>query len=91
MSFSKPYPAVTPPLLLLGLGAAALPFGPVADHLRGALFDVYQAHLAGGAVRPALALPGELGALLLGGGIAIALMTKLRSHWAGLFVALTNW
>ena len=88
MSFSKPYPAVTPPLLLLGLGAAALPFGPVADHLRGALFDVYQAHLAGGAVRPALALPGELGALLLGGGIAIALMTKLRSHWAGLFVAL---
>ena len=46
MSFAKPITGLMPPLLLLGLSAAALLFDPfgAAKAVRGGLFDFYESH-----------------------------------------------
>jgi adenylate cyclase len=46
MSFAKPVTGLMPPLLVLGLSAAALLFDPLGtvSSLRGKLFDIYETH-----------------------------------------------
>ena len=75
------------PLLALAVAAAIQGWNVagIQTQLSGSLFSLWQGGAQDG-LRPSLALPVEIALLFGAGFIAIALATRLRLYWAGLFV-----
>jgi len=83
-----PIAVLMPPLLMLGLAAAVLWFDPanIQTALSLRLLQVWQGIAPGTqASQPPFALPLEILALLVLGGLAIAMVRHVRTSWAGFF------
>ena len=89
MKSAGPTAVLTPPLLMLGLATAFLWLDPagIQTALSARLLHVWQ-NLASGAsqpLQPPIALPLEVLALLVLGGLVIAMVRYVRASWAGFF------